>query len=78
MAKILIAEDEDSLRRFVARALEMDGHQTVQAGDGAEALEQLQSDSFDLLLSDIRMPVMDGIALATESANRLRPTCRSC
>jgi two-component system cell cycle response regulator CpdR len=68
MAKILIAEDEDSLRRFVARALEMDGHQTVQAGDGAAALEQLQSDSFDLLLSDIRMPVMDGIALATESA----------
>jgi two-component system cell cycle response regulator CpdR len=68
MAKILIAEDEDSLRRFVARALEMDGHQTVQAGDGAAALEQLQSDSFDLLLSDIRMPVMDGIALAAESA----------
>lgn len=69
MAKILIAEDEDSLRRFVARALNMDGHETVEAGDGAEALEHLQAGSFDLLLSDIRMPVMDGIALAAASAN---------
>lgn len=68
MAKILIAEDEDSLRRFVARALEMDGHQTVQAADGADALDQLESESFDLLLSDIRMPVMDGIALAEQTA----------
>lgn len=68
MAKILIAEDEDSLRRFVARALEMDGHQTVQAADGADALDQLESENFDLLLSDIRMPVMDGIALAEQTA----------
>lgn len=69
MAKILIAEDEDSLRRFVARALHMDGHETVEAGDGAEALERLEAESFDLLLSDIRMPVMDGIALATATAS---------
>lgn len=68
MARILIAEDEDSLRRFVARALEMDGHHTVQAGDGAEALEHLQAEAFDLLLSDIRMPAMDGIELAGEAA----------
>lgn len=68
MAKILIAEDEDSLRRFVARALEMDGHEIAHAGDGADALEQLQSKRYDLLLSDIRMPVMDGIELATQSA----------
>ena len=69
MAKILIAEDEDTLRRFVARALHMDGHETVEAGDGAEALERLEVESFDLLLSDIRMPVMDGIALATATAD---------
>ena len=68
MAKILITEDEDSLRRFVARALQMDGHEVVQAGDGAEGLEQLREGPFDLLLSDIRMPVMDGIALAHEAA----------
>ncbi|MBP1852171.1 response regulator [Rhizobium halophytocola] len=65
MAKILITEDEDSLRMFVARALRMDGHETIEAADGAEGLERLVEESdFDLLLSDIRMPVMDGIELA--------------
>lgn len=68
MAKILIAEDEDSLRRFVARALVMDGHEVVEAEDGADALDHLLESRFDLLLSDIRMPVMDGIALANASA----------
>ena len=67
MAKILITEDEDSLRRFVARALQLDGHDVVQAGDGAEGLEQLRDGPFDLLLSDIRMPVMDGIELAHQA-----------
>lgn len=64
MARILITEDEDSLRHFVARALRLDGHETVEAADGAEGLEALGEGSFDLLLSDIRMPVMDGIELA--------------
>ncbi|KGF70660.1 MFS transporter [Hoeflea sp. BAL378] len=72
MARILIAEDEDTLRRFVARALVMDGHDIIEAADGAEALEHLETEVFDLLLSDIRMPVMDGIALATATA-RLTP-----
>jgi CheY-like chemotaxis protein len=53
---------------FVARALRMDGHETHEAGDGAEGLEKLEQGAFDLLLSDIRMPVMDGIALAHEAA----------
>ncbi len=66
MARILIADDEDSMRRLVARALAMDGHETVTAEDGAEALDRLVSEAgqYDLLLTDIRMPVMDGIALA--------------
>ena len=64
MARILITEDEDSLRSFVARALRLDGHETHEAADGAEGLEKLAGTSFDLLLSDIRMPVMDGIELA--------------
>ncbi|AKI03236.1 Response regulator receiver domain protein [Hoeflea sp. IMCC20628] len=68
MSRILIAEDEESLRRFVARALVIDGHEVVEAGDGAEALDYLQAEGFDLLLSDIRMPIMDGIALATATA----------
>jgi CheY-like chemotaxis protein len=68
MARILITEDEDSLRSFVARALRMDGHDTVEAADGAEGLEALAGGAFDLLLSDIRMPVMDGIELTHKAA----------
>ncbi len=68
MAKILITEDEDSLRMFVARALRLDGHETHEAGDGAEGLEKLSEGPFDLLLSDIRMPVMDGIELVHQAS----------
>jgi CheY-like chemotaxis protein len=66
MGRILIAEDDEPVRGFVKRALEMDGHSVVAEADGAAALERLESDggAYDLLLSDIRMPLMDGIALA--------------
>jgi len=66
MARILLAEDEDSLRELVARALAQDGHEVVQNCDGAAALDALSREDgrYDLLLTDIRMPVMDGIALA--------------
>ena len=70
MARVLIADDEDSMRTLVARAIAMDGHAIVTAQDGAEALEILTRDdgAFDLLLTDIQMPVMDGIALALAAA----------
>lgn len=70
MSKILIADDEDSMRQLVARAIAMDGHEIVTAHDGAEALEILTraDGAFDLLLTDIQMPVMDGIALALSVA----------
>jgi CheY-like chemotaxis protein len=66
MAKILIAEDDEILREMLVRALNEDGHELTSAGDGAAALEALerQDEKFDLLLSDVKMPVMDGIALA--------------
>src|ERR1700685_1364234 len=66
MSRVLIADDEDSMRALVARAVAIDGHDIVTAQDGAEALEILsqQQGAFDLLLTDIQMPVMDGIALA--------------
>ena len=66
MPRVLIADDEESMRSLVARAIAMDGHETVTAQDGAEALEILTraDGGFDLLLTDIQMPVMDGIALA--------------
>jgi two-component system, cell cycle response regulator CpdR len=70
MSRVLIADDEDSMRTLVARAIAMDGHDTVTAQDGAEALEILtrEDGAFDLLLTDIQMPVMDGIALALSAA----------
>ena len=70
MPRVLIADDEDSMRRLVARAIAMDGHDTVTAQDGAEALEILvrEQGAFDLLLTDIQMPIMDGIALALSAA----------
>ena len=70
MARILIAEDDEAVRALVRRALELDGHEVVAAEDGGEALDRLQGEDgrFDLLLSDIRMPVMDGIALALTAA----------
>ena len=58
------------MRALVARAVAIDGHDTVTAQDGAEALEILsrEAGTFDLLLTDIQMPVMDGIALALTAA----------
>src|ERR1700716_2451472 len=70
MPRVLIADDEDSMRTLVARGIAMDGHDIVTAQDGAEALEILSREDggFDLLLTDIQMPVMDGIALALTAA----------
>ena len=70
MSRVLIADDEESMRLLVARAIALDGHDIVTAQDGAEALEILtdHDGAFDLLLTDIKMPVMDGIALALAAA----------
>ena len=70
MARILIAEDEDAIRNLLARALTQDGHQIIAVHDGAEALDVFtrEDGAFELLLTDIRMPVMDGIALALAAA----------
>lgn len=69
MARVLVAEDEQTVRDLVSRALTQDGHDVETAPDGAAALELLAAGrSFDLLLSDIRMPIMDGIALALAAA----------
>jgi two-component system cell cycle response regulator CpdR len=70
MARILVAEDEESVRSFVQRALELDGHAVTTTVDGLEALDAIAAagGAFDLLLTDIRMPGMDGIALALAAA----------
>jgi len=68
MAHILLAEDDESLRKFLAQALVRAGHEVIDFGDGSEAWERLKSDRFDLLLTDIVMPGMDGIELAKRGA----------
>jgi CheY-like chemotaxis protein len=70
MARILVAEDEEALRGLLHRALREAGHDVVIAADGAEALDLLTraAGAFDLLLADIKMPVMDGVALALATA----------
>lgn len=69
MANILVAEDDEAVRRFVARALGHRGHAVTEAGDGLHALDMLMAGKrFDLLITDIVMPGMDGIALALRVA----------
>ena len=77
MARILLAEDDDAVRELVARALGEDGHELTVAADGAAALAVLdrRDRDFDLLLTDVKMPMMDGIALAL-AAGRDHPDIR--
>ena len=70
MAHILLVEDDDSVRAFTARALQIDGHMVDQADDGDIGLEKAtaKAGGYDLVLSDIRMPTMDGIEMAKQMA----------
>lgn len=73
MARILVAEDEPSVRDFIKRALTGAGHEIEVAADGSDALAALSrakatGEPHDLLLTDILMPVMDGISLALSAA----------
>ena len=71
MASILLAEDDESMRRFLAQALERAGHDVTACGDGAQAYECLRGIRFDLLLSDIVMPGgISGIELARKVRDR--------
>jgi len=68
MIRILLAEDEDAMRTYLARALENAGYSVASVDRGTAALPLLQEEHFDLLLSDIVMPEMDGIELAQRCA----------
>ena len=70
--RILLTEDDASVRAFVSRALELDGHKVETACDGLEAMERLiaRDGDYDLLVSDVKMPLMDGIALAHRAAGQ--------
>ena len=68
MARILLVDDEEPVRGFLKRGLELDGHEVTTAIDGGDGLDRLveSGGAFDLLLTDIRMPIMDA------SPSRLR------
>ncbi|MBN9253684.1 MULTISPECIES: response regulator [unclassified Mesorhizobium] len=70
MAKLLVVEDDESVRTLAARALERDGHAVNVAADGAQGLSLIReaAGSYDLVVSDIRMPEMDGIEMAKAAA----------
>ncbi|RWC44292.1 MAG: response regulator [Mesorhizobium sp.] len=71
MAKLLIVEDDDSVRTLAARALERAGHMIDIAADGAQGLALIRAarGGYDLVVSDIRMPEMDGIQMAKSAAS---------
>lgn len=69
MPRILLAEDDDSLRGFLTRALERAGYDVTSCADGEEAAAVLD-ENWDLLLTDIVMPGMDGRKLAEEALKR--------
>ncbi|MCQ8186081.1 response regulator [Parvularcula maris] len=72
--RILVVEDEDGVRSIVTRALQMCGYEIHEATDGEEALEMIEEDAerFDLILTDIMMPEMDGPTLIQEAGEKLR------
>lgn len=69
MTKILLAEDDDSMRGFLARALERAGYEVTPVDRGTFALPLIATGEFDLLLTDIVMPEMDGIELARRASS---------
>ena len=75
MARILLAEDDTSMREYLQRALQRVGYEVQAVGCGTEAMPLLHSEQFDLLLTDIVMPEMDGIELA-QRASEMAPEMR--
>ncbi|MGD9802185.1 MAG: cell cycle two-component system response regulator CpdR [Hyphomicrobiaceae bacterium] len=67
--RILLAEDDDSMRGFLARALERAGYEVISFDNGADAFARLKEEPFTLLLTDIVMPQMDGIELARRASD---------
>ncbi|HEX8486759.1 cell cycle two-component system response regulator CpdR [Sphingomonas sp.] len=68
MIRILLAEDDQVMREYLARALERSGYSVVAVDCGTAAIPLLETQRFDLLLTDIVMPEMDGIELAQRAS----------
>ena len=70
---VLVVEDQPDIREFVAFVLENEGFRVTTAGNGALALEEVGREPVDVVLLDMRMPVMDGWAFAREYRQRPGP-----
>ena len=68
MHKILLAEDDNDMRRFLVKALENAGFQVSSHDNGMSAYQRLREEPFEMLLTDIVMPEMDGIELARRAS----------
>jgi two-component system, OmpR family, KDP operon response regulator KdpE len=66
MSRVLVADDEPAIRKVVRDALEREGHRVETAIDGQEALERFAEGEYDLLVTDLAMPRVDGIELVKE------------
>ncbi len=69
MATILAVDDSNSMRQMVSYTLKQAGHDVMEAADGVEALELAKINEFELVISDVNMPRMDGISLIRELRN---------
>ena len=76
--KILLAEDDNDMRRFLSKALQNAGYDVLSFDNGLSAYNRLREEPFELLLTDIVMPEMDGIELARRATETPTPTSRSC
>jgi excisionase family DNA binding protein len=70
--RVLVVDDEESIRELLTKTLELAEYETQAVADGRAALELLRRDHWDLLIADLRMPEMDGLSLIRE-ARRLHP-----
>ena len=75
MSKILVVDDSMVIRKMINKALSEAGHEIVQAENGKEGLELFQSDTFDLIITDINMPIMNGFEFSEKVRSGEAPSC---
>jgi len=73
MARVLVVDDEPKLGKLVSEALALDGHAVTRAGGGRAALAELQKEAFEIVVADLRMPDVDGLAVLQAARARIPP-----
>ncbi len=74
--RILVVDDEESIQQLLTGVLEMDGHDVQVANNGREALDRVRREPFDLIITDIKMPVMGGPDLYKQLSDQANPLAR--